>query len=193
MPKIITGKIKGLKLNCPPGQHTRPTGARVKESVFNIISAHVAGSSFLDLFAGCGQIGMEALSRGAKRAVFVDRDPKSTASIKGNLTKARMLDETRVFRMNAFEFLRADKELAGKFDVLYMDPPFDFTAKRILKLLEAVADSDLLDDDPLIILEHDSALSPPENVINLKLARSCKYGAIMISFYERIGRVEGPL
>ena len=118
--RVITGKARGVQLKTPEGLQTRPTTDRVKEALFSIIQFDVPGTRVLDLFGGTGQLGIEAISRGAKSAVFVDAGEKACALIKENLRRCRMEGEGRVVRSDYLEFLSRCRE---KFDLVFLDPP----------------------------------------------------------------------
>ena len=149
--RVISGQARGLKLKAPEGLETRPTTDRIKESFFNIISPDIYDAEFLDLFGGSGGIGIEALSRGAKRAVFVDESHKSINAIRDNLTRARLTDKAEVIKGNAVSVIRSLGENGRKFDIIFMDPPYK---KGLVELsLEAIKASGILKDDGYIVAE----------------------------------------
>ena len=147
--RVIAGKARRLNLETLPGLDTRPTTDRIKETLFNILQADIPGASFLDLFAGSGAIGIEALSRGAENAVFVDKNPKACACIRRNLEFTR-LPGGSVLNMDVIQALRS---LEGRavFDCVFMDPPYDHEHEK--KVLQMLADGVLLKDDTWIITE----------------------------------------
>ena len=121
--RVIAGKAKRTKLQTLPGLDTRPTTDRIKETLFNMINPLLYDCSFLDLFAGSGAIGIEALSRGAARAVFVEKNPEAVRVIRGNLVTTRLEAKAEVYPMDVFRALgRLEGE--GPFDVIFMDPPY---------------------------------------------------------------------
>jgi len=120
--RVIAGSAGGLKLLSPNGNDTRPTADRVREALFSIIGDDIAGASFLDLFAGTGAVGIEALSRGAGRAVFVDASPQCVEIINKNLAHTRLTDNARV--TNADVCFALKKILNDSFDIIYVDPPY---------------------------------------------------------------------
>lgn len=148
--RVIAGCAKRLQLKTVSGLDTRPTTDRIKETLFNMIDPWLAGCSFLDLFAGSGGIGIEALSRGAKRAVFVEKNPKAVQCIKDNLIHTRLLERSEVL---ALDVLSALNRLEGRepFDYIFMDPPYDQLLER--QVLEYLADSSLLAEDAVVIVE----------------------------------------
>ena len=148
--RVIAGSARSLKLKTPEGADTRPTTDRIKETLFNIISPSVYDSIFLDLFSGSGGIGIEALSRGAREAVFVEQSPKAMACIKENLKFTRL--EKKALTLTT-DVLDALYRLEGDrvFDIVFMDPPYDCgLEKRVLTYLSG---SDLIYEDTLIIAE----------------------------------------
>lgn len=148
--RVIAGSRRRLRLVTPDGPDTRPTQDRLKETLFNMIQYTVPGSVFLDLFAGSGGIGIEALSRGAKRAYFVENDKKAAECISRNLTATRFLQEGIVLRQDVF--LAIAGSIRERADILFMDPPYRQGYER--QVLEALSSSDrIADRDTLIIFE----------------------------------------
>ncbi len=148
--RIIAGSARRLPLKSLDGMQTRPTTDRIKETLFNILQTGIAGTCFLDLFAGSGQIGLEALSRGAELAVFVDNNKKACACMKDNIQFTHFEEQSKVLTMEALSALRF---LEGKqtFDYIFMDPPYKSGFEK--EVLEALASSSLLNEDAVIIVE----------------------------------------
>ena len=148
--RVIAGSARSLKLKTPDGLDTRPTTDRIKETLFNIIGPTVYDSIFLDLFSGSGGIGIEALSRGAKEAVFVENDPKAMRCIKDNLRFTRL--EPKAVTMTT-DVMNALYRLEGEkiFDIIFMDPPYGKGLER--EALEYLAGSELLAEEGVIIVE----------------------------------------
>ena len=146
--RVIAGSARSLKLKTLEGLDTRPTTDRIKETLFNIIGPTIYDSIFLDLFSGSGGIGIEALSRGAKEAVFVENNPKAMRCIKDNLRFTRL--ESRATTMTA-DVMNALYRLEKIFDIIFMDPPYDRELEK--KVLEYLSGSDLVYDDTTIIVE----------------------------------------
>lgn len=148
--RVIAGKARRLLLRTIPGEETRPTTDRIKETLFNIIQGEVPGAAFLDLFAGSGGIGIEALSRGASRAVFVEQSRKAAACIRENLTATRLQEAALVLTADA---VRAPLMLEGKgtFDIVFLDPPYGSGLER--KVLESPSFARIITDRTLIIAE----------------------------------------
>ena len=148
--RVIAGTAKRLQLKTVEGMDTRPTTARIKETLFNMISEYLADSNFLDLFSGSGAIGIEALSRGAAHASFVEQSKKAMACIGDNLAYTKLADRADVYEMDVIHALRY---LNGRktFDYIFMDPPYNQLLER--KVLECLSTSNLLSEDGLIIVE----------------------------------------
>ena len=144
--RVITGKARGVQLKTPEGLQTRPTTDRVKEAIFSIIHFDIPGAKVLDLCGGTGQLGIEALSRGAKSAVFVDAGDKPCALIKENLRRCKMEQEGRVVRADYLEYLNRCRE---KFDIVLLDPPYAevFLENALKKLIEI----DILESGGIIV------------------------------------------
>lgn len=182
--RVISGKAKGRKLKLVPGEGTRPIMDRVKESLFNILSAEVPGSTWLDLFAGTGSIGIEALSRGAKEVVFVDNSRMAVKTVHENLDHTGLSDSARVVRVDAFDFL--DRGPTRQFDVIYIAPPqyHGLWQKALTKLDQK---PDWLNPDGLVVVQID-----PKEVETLALNvlesyDERKYGSTLLWFFERPG------
>ncbi|MEF9945922.1 MAG: 16S rRNA (guanine(966)-N(2))-methyltransferase RsmD [Lachnospiraceae bacterium] len=148
--RVIAGSAKRLQLKAIEGIETRPTTDRIKETLFNIIAPEMADCIFLDLFSGSGGIGIEALSRGAKEAVFVEKNPRACACIKENLMFTRFWDQAELMTTDAVTALRK-LEKTKEFDYIFMDPPYGQGMERAV--LEYLADSTLLAEEGLIIVE----------------------------------------
>jgi 16S rRNA (guanine966-N2)-methyltransferase len=148
--RVIAGSAKRLQLKTVPGFETRPTTDRIKETLFNMIAPWIPGSSFLDLFAGSGGIGIEALSRGAEEAVFVEKNPKAVSCIKDNLAHTKLDKNASVIASDVLSALSRLNE-HKKFDYIFMDPPYDQLLEK--SVLEFLSNSDLLSDNAVIIVE----------------------------------------
>ncbi len=148
--RVIAGKARRLPLKTVPGRNTRPTTDRIKETLFNMIQDELYGIRFLDLFAGSGGIGIEALSRGAREAVFVEQNRQALECIRQNLKFTRLEDQARVIGGDVFSVL-ARLQGEDPFQVIFMDPPYGcLFEKRVLELL---AGSSLVNGDTLMIVE----------------------------------------
>ncbi len=180
--RVISGTRKGKILKAVPGSSTRPTTDKVKEAIFNIIGPYFDGGVGLDLFAGSGGLGIEALSRGAERVIFVDRDGKAIQTIHENVKTCELEDFVEIFRNDAERALKAviKRELAFQF--IFLDPPYK--KQQLLKLLEWIEREQLLVPNGTIICEHGSDIQLPETVGKLGVRKHEKYGIIAITIYE---------
>ena len=178
--RVITGSARGRRLKELEGMETRPTTDRVKEGIFNIIQFDVEGRRVLDLFAGTGQLGIEALSRGAASAVFVDQRRDAVALTKDNLKLTNLSDRGRVVNGDALAFLGSAKE---KFDLIFIDPPY--SAKLWESALNAIYRFDILANHGIIICESPLDQEMPEMAAPYCLHRIYRYGKIKVTTYRR--------
>lgn len=148
--RVIAGSAKRLPLKTVEGMDTRPTTDRIKETLFNMIAFYIADSSFLDLFSGSGAIGIEALSRGAKEAVFVEQNQKAMACIRENLKVTKLAERAVLYESDVLFALRK-MEGQKTFDYIFMDPPYDQLLEK--QILEYLSESSLLSEDGIIIVE----------------------------------------
>ncbi len=175
--RVITGTARGRKLQEPKDQSVRPTTDMVKEAIFSIVQFDVPGRRVLDLFAGTGQLGIEALSRGARECVFVDNSPASLALVRKNLAICGM--EGTVVRSDALAFLRH----AGKFDLVFVDPPYQ--AGLYGDVLDALFSFDILNEGGIILVESMRNESMPAAVPPYEKGRTYTYGRISLTAYTR--------
>lgn len=186
MPRVVTGRFRGAILQAPEGDKTRPTTDKVKEALFSIIQAYVPGSEFLDLFAGSGQIGIEALSRGASRVTLVERSGQAAAIISKNIAKIRLdgSDEIRLHKKSVAQALELLGQAGEKFDIIFMDPPYKDVPQRLEETAKYIQDFDMLSPEGMLIVEHDKDCEMPEEIGGLKCVRSCSYGLTVITFFK---------
>ncbi len=149
--RVIAGSAKRARLVAPAGSVTRPTTDRVKETLFNMIGGDLSGCVFLDLFSGSGAIGIEALSRGAERAVLVERDRDAVACIRKNLAHVKLAERALVMSMDVMKALKELKKKGLVFDVVFLDPPYGGRLEE--KVLKALRNSPIINDESQIILE----------------------------------------
>ena len=149
--RVIAGTARRLPLVTPKGMETRPTTDRIKETLFNILQNDLPGCHFLDLFAGSGAIGIEALSRGAAKAVFVDNSKEALSCIRQNLEKTHLADKAIVIGQDCAGAIHALDAKKMHFDIIFMDPPYQLNAEK--EVLTAIADSKIADEDTQIIIE----------------------------------------
>ena len=175
--RVITGKCRGKKLITLEGLDTRPTTDMVKEAVFSVIQFDVPGSSVLDLFAGSGQLGIEALSREASHCVFVDSNPEAVKIIKQNLSDCKLLAESRVLGMESLEDLKVSK---GGFDIVFIDPPY--RSGLVQKALELLAGK--LNSGAVIVCEHEKELELEDCYEAFRLHKRYKYGKTAVTVFK---------
>jgi len=149
--KVIAGTARGMNLATPQGRHTRPTTGRIKETLFNIIQADVPGSRFLDLYSGSGSIAIEALSRGAKEAVFVDNNKEALACIYENIKKTRFVDKSQVMPAEAIHALKKLDNAGRFFDIIFIAPPYGRGFEK--EALKFLLNSHIVEENTLIIIE----------------------------------------
>ena len=175
--RIIAGEHKGARIFAPSGHDTRPTSDRVRENVFNIVAPWVEDARVLDLYAGSGAMGLEALSRGAEAAVFVETDDEAVRAIERNLDKLRLRGAT-VVRLGATIALAQEAAAGRKYDLVLVDPPYSMTDFDALsRYLPTV-----LADDGLLVLETDARTEPELPGLAVRMSR--KYGSTRVTVFE---------
>ena len=178
--RVITGKARGVQLKTPDGLKTRPTTDRVKEALFSIIHFDLPGAEVLDLFGGTGQLGIEAISRGAKRAVFVDSGDAACKLIRENLKRARMEQEGRVVRSDYLEYLGKCRE---QYDIIFLDPPY---AEVFLEnALKRITEIDILRSGGIIVAERPLGKELPWEFDGYTRSRDYKYGKVLLTIYRK--------
>lgn len=183
--RVIAGLYRGRNLKSPSSPEARPTSDRLRETLFNVLAPRIANAFFLDLCAGTGAIGIEALSRGADRSVFVDRSRQMCDLIEINLDLCRVpARQKKVLRGDAAQYLSARKHFTSDapYDVIYYDPPYAEDYAKVLELIGAES-SDWLAADGLLIAEHYYKNALPDAVGKLKRTRVIKQGDSALSFY----------
>ena len=183
--RVITGSARGRRLNELKGCDTRPTTDKVKEGIFSAIQFEVEGARVLDLFAGTGQLGIEALSRGAEKAVFVDRRTDAVKLIRENLEVTRLTEGAQVVCGDSMAYLAAQRE---PFDLIFLDPPYE--ADLLERAIAHIARFDILSPGGIMVAESPAekelpALAPPYHI-----AREYRYGRIKVTLYRRDGEEE---
>jgi 16S rRNA (guanine966-N2)-methyltransferase len=178
--RVIGGIAKGIQLQAVPGSTTRPISDRVKEAVFNIVGNAIVGSRVLDLFAGTGSVGIEALSRGAEYAVFVEKHRRAADTIRANLHRAKLKGSARIVQADVFKFLTRDSE---PFDLIYVAPPqYRRLWSRTLLALET--NPGWLDPAGLVIVQVFPKELEPLTLTTLQPTDQRKYGSTLLCFYE---------
>ncbi len=179
---MIAGKARGKKLRSVPGEATRPVTDRVKEALFNILGGDIQGASFLDLFAGTGSVGIEALSRGATFVRFLDTDRLAIQTIRGNLAHTQLSEGAEVIREDAFRFL--ERAADRTFDYVYIAPP-QYRGLWEKALLSLDAHPDWLSSDAWVIVQIHPKEYRPLQLRQLVEFNQRRYGSTLLVFYER--------
>lgn len=178
--RVITGTARGVQLKTPDGMLTRPTTDRVKEALFSIIHFEIPGAKVLDLFGGTGQLGIEALSRGAKSAVFVDAQESACKIIRENLKRTKLEKEGRVIRGDYLQYLARCTE---KFDIILLDPPY---AEVFLEnALKRITEIDILESNGIIVAERPLGKELPWTFEGFTRSKDYKYGNTLLTLYRK--------
>ncbi len=178
--RVVSGIARGVALKTPEGLHTRPTADKVKEAIFSILQFDLPGSCVLDLFGGTGQLGIEALSRGAKNAVFVDEWDKACTLIKENLRRTKFEQQGRVVQSDYLSFLRKCND---QFDIILLDPPY---AEVFLEnALKCIAEIDILQSGGIIVCEHPIEKDLTWQCSGFTRSKDYKYGKTLITLYRK--------
>lgn len=178
--RVITGKARGVNLKTPDGMTTRPTTDRVKEALFSIINFDIPNALVLDLFGGTGQLGIEALSRGAKSAVFVDAGEPVCKLIKENLRRTKLESQATVVRADYLDYLKRCKE---RFDIIFLDPPY---AEVFLEnSIKSITEIDILQSGGIIVCERPLGKELPWEYPGYCRSKDYKYGKTLITLYRK--------
>ena len=178
--RVITGKARGVQLKTPEGLATRPTSDRVKEALFSVINFDIPGMVVLDLFGGTGQLGIEALSRGAEKAVFVDASESACKLIRENLKRTKLEGQARVVRGDYLSFLRSCRE---KFGIIFLDPPY---AEEFLEnSLNCITEIDILQSGGIIVTERPLEKPLMVDYPGYTCSRDYKYGKTLITIFRK--------
>ncbi|WP_307436247.1 16S rRNA (guanine(966)-N(2))-methyltransferase RsmD [Bacillus sp. V2I10] len=179
--RVVSGSCKGRPLKAVPGMSTRPTTDKVKESIFNIIGPYFDGGLAVDLFGGSGGLGIEALSRGIDKCIFVDREAKAVATIHKNLEACHFQDQAEVYRNDAERALKAIAKRELAFKLIFLDPPYK--QQKLKALIELIDSFRLVEDGGIIVAEHDAGITLPDEIGTYKLTRYESYGISAVSIY----------
>jgi 16S rRNA (guanine966-N2)-methyltransferase len=182
--RIISGSLKGKRLAPVPGKRVRPSSDRLRESVFNILGPTVVEAKVLDLFAGTGSFGIEALSRGALSAVFIDNHPQSVKILNRNITDCFLKTRSTVYKKDILRGLKFLEKSRHGFDLVFLDPPYDLgMIKPTLRFLDQ---SVSILEEGLIVVEHSARESFPETGSRIQRTDKRRYGKALVSFYETV-------
>ena len=178
--RVITGTARGVQLKTPEGIQTRPTSDRVKEALFSIVQFDVPGKRVLDLFGGTGQLGIEALSRGAKSAVFVDAGDKACKLIRENLHRCKMDNNAQIIRADYLQYLQTCRD---KFGLIFLDPPY---AEVFLEnALKKITEIDILESGGIIVAERPVGKDLPWDFTGYSRSKDYKYGNTLLTLYRK--------
>ena len=189
--RIGSGRFRGRKLQAPKGQETRPTGARLKKSLFDVLGAGLENARVLDLFAGAGALGLEALSRGAAAVVFVEKGRRAAEAIQKNIDELGVDERTELWVWSVHSALTGLAEQDRSFDLVFADPPYRSQrtspkADELEKLLEVLGESSLVTEDGRVVVEHHHKLELGERYGALELTRRLKVGESCFTLYARV-------
>lgn len=180
--RVIAGTARGVPIAAPKGKSVRPTLDRVREALFSILADRVVNADFLDLFAGTGANGIEALSRGARSALFVDESTANRGVMERNLHKTKLAGKAQIRCERLPEGLNKVAMQHTGFDIVFADPPYDFTAYS--ELLQIISERNILKQNGLVVIEHDRKKELEETVGGLYRTRVATYGDSSLSFYQ---------
>lgn len=178
--RVVSGKYGGRPLKALDGKTTRPTTDKVKGAIFNMIGPYFDGGRVLDLYAGSGSLGIEAVSRGMESAVLVEKDRRAQAIVAENIA---MTKEAARFELLKMESSRALEQLTGQFDLVLLDPPY--TKEQIIADIEKMAERKLLSEDIMVVCETDKSVDLPEEIADLGIWKQKIYGISKVTVYVR--------
>lgn len=181
--RIIGGMTRGHPLKIAKGRHIRPTSAYLREVLFDVLQSRVGAATFLDLFAGSGAVGMEALSRGARGVTFVDQSAVSIASIADNLARMDVAERAVLIKADAMAAIRRLSSRGQRFSVIFVDPPYQ--GELLEKTLSTLSRYDLLEDEGVLIAEHFHKREMPLQLSGLTKTREIRHGETKLSFYGK--------
>ncbi|MFP3918619.1 16S rRNA (guanine(966)-N(2))-methyltransferase RsmD [Lysinibacillus telephonicus] len=180
--RVVAGERKGMPLKAITGTTTRPTTDKVKESIFNMIGPYFDGGTVLDLFAGSGGLGIEALSRGVQRAIFVEKDGRAYQTLQENIKKCRYEDVAETFKTDATRAVKGLIKRDIQIDYLFLDPPY--RKIEYYDLILTLIDGGKLSENAVIVCEHAAEVSLPSTYGPYTLTRQESYGGTIISIYR---------
>jgi 16S rRNA (guanine966-N2)-methyltransferase len=182
--RVIAGKYRSRKLIAPPGMSTRPTSDRLRETLFNVVAPRTPDSVWLDLYAGSGAIGIEALSRGAGQVYFVESDKKPVNTIRRNLESLGIDDGFEILQGDVPQSLHVLDERGIECNICFLDPPYEMRG-AYARTLETLQKTKLLARDALVIVEHEKHFDPGDECGGMRRYRQLKQGDAVLSFYQR--------
>jgi 16S rRNA (guanine(966)-N(2))-methyltransferase RsmD len=181
--RVISGDLKGRRLINPEGTMVRPTGSRVKESLFSIIGDGIVDSTFVDCFSGTGNIGIEAISRGAARAFFVERNPRVVEILKRNIKNLGLGDRASVMMLDALKGVKALGKLGVSADIFFLDPPYAYN--RTVEMIFSLIEHGVIAPGGALIWQHSTKTLPHPTYGDLKSDQTRVYGDTAVTFFTR--------
>ena len=181
--RVISGEYRGRRLKGPKGMDLRPTGDRLKETLFNILKPRISGAVVFDIFSGTGAIGIEALSRGAGRVVFVERDSAANSLIRQNLQTCNVEGDYLIIQEDVFTTLRSLARRGFRADIIFFDPPYDW--KHYTDLLKLTFKPELVSAYTCVVIEHGRRADLPESGEGYERYRLVRHGDNCLSFYKK--------
>ncbi|MGG3466551.1 16S rRNA (guanine(966)-N(2))-methyltransferase RsmD [Neobacillus pocheonensis] len=185
--RVVSGVCKGRPLKAVSGSSTRPTTDKVKEAIFNMIGPYFEGGLGLDLFAGSGGLGLEALSRGLDKVIFIDRESKAIQVIHENIKACQFEEKAEVYRNDADRALKALIKREISFNYIFLDPPYK--KQQLVSLMEKMDEQEIVKTDGIIVCEHSFDVELPQMVGRFKQIKHEKYGIIAVTIYSKIDEV----
>jgi len=188
--RVIAGRYGGRRLQAPIGSQVRPTSDRVKEAIFNILAGRLENAIVLDMFAGTGNLGIEALSRGAQKVIFIEQSQNSLRTIRSNLASLGIAAEDyQLIAGDAFKAIGRLRRLPERFDLVFVDPPYDKGFAE--KALSTLAEADVMQSGGLVIVETASRETVPQ-ALHFELLRQSVYGDTTVYFFAKVTAAAGP-
>ena len=181
--RVISGDLKGRRLITPEGMMVRPTGARAKEALFSIIGDWIVGAIFIDVFCGTGNIGIEAISRGAARCLFIERNPKVAEILRRNIKALDLGDRCRIMTLDALKAIRALGRQGEKADIIFLDPPYAYN--RVAEIIFALQEAGLIAPEGMVIWQHGAKTIPQSAYGDVRLDTTRIYGDTGITFFKQ--------
>lgn len=180
--RVIAGKYRGRRLKTVKGDQTRPTSDKIKESIFQMIGPFFEGGICLDLFAGSGALGIEGISRGMERAIFIEKDSKAIKVVHDNIKQLGMSDQTEVFRTDAFRSLNVLKKRNIQFDLIFVDPPYGKLNDN--EIITQINEKGLLKKRGIIYYEYEITDKSITDQINLSIIKQVDYGTTGVTLFQ---------
>lgn len=181
--RVIAGKAKGHPLVAPDGMNTRPITDKIKEALFSSWQLQIVGANFLDLFAGSGSMGIEAISRGAEKTVFVEKDRRAVDIIKKNLAACKFTEGYKVYKDDVFRRVECLKTEGERFNIIYLDPPFTID-EIFIPIMETLSDGMLLTENGMVVIRTRKEKEMPDEIGKLKKFKFKSYGISGVHFYS---------